>query len=56
MARHAIPFIIAVRDHAKPAILRAFERRLGHDTAAERAEALHQVERIALHRLKALLP
>jgi chitin deacetylase len=56
VARHGIPFVIAVRDHAKDAILQAFERRLAHDTAAERAEAMAQVERIALHRLRALLP
>jgi chitin deacetylase len=55
MGRHGIPFIIAVRDHSKEAILQAFERRVGHDTATERAEAIAQVERIVLHRLKALL-
>lgn len=54
--RHGVPFIIAVRDHDKAGILRAFERRLAHDTGEERAEALRQVERIALHRLKAALP
>ena len=55
-ARHAIPFIVAVRDHSRESILAAFERRLTNDTATERAEALAQVERIALHRLTALLP
>ena len=54
--RHGIPFIIAVRDHDRAGILAAFERRLGNDTAQERAEALRQVERIAELRLKALLP
>ncbi|MGZ9812159.1 allantoinase PuuE [Pseudoroseicyclus sp. H15] len=56
VARHGIPFIIAVRDHDKAGILAAFERRLGNDTPDEIAEACAQVERIALHRLKALLP
>ncbi len=50
------PFIIAVRDHDKVSILAAFETRLGNDRDAEFAEACHQVERIALHRLKDLLP
>ncbi|NDV01883.1 allantoinase PuuE [Pseudoroseicyclus tamaricis] len=56
MARHGIPFIIAVRDHDKPGILAAFERRLANDTPDEIAEASAQVERIAWHRLKAILP
>lgn len=56
VARHAIPFVIAVRDHDRAGILQAFERRLGNDTATERAEAMAQVERIALHRLRAMLP
>ena len=56
VARHAIPFIIAVRDHDRAGILAAFERRLANDTAAERAEAGRQVERIAALRLEALLP
>jgi OHCU decarboxylase len=54
--RHGFPFIIAVRDHDKPGILAAFERRLGHDRATEFAEACRQVERIAEIRLGALLP
>ncbi|NAZ36712.1 allantoinase PuuE [Rubellimicrobium sp. CFH 75288] len=54
--RHGFPFIIAVRDHDKAGILRAFERRIALDSAAERAEALRQVERIAALRLGALLP
>ncbi|WP_373354816.1 allantoinase PuuE [Pseudoroseicyclus sp. CXY001] len=56
MARHGIPFIIAVRDHDKAGILAAFERRIGNETEAEITEACAQVERIALHRLKVLLP
>lgn len=56
VARHDFPFIIAVRDHDKPGILAAFERRLAQDTKAEFAEACTQVERIAELRLKEQLP
>ena len=55
-ARHGIPFIIAVRDNTKASILSAFDTRLQNDSAAEIATACAQVERIALHRLKAILP
>ncbi|PPB82138.1 chitin deacetylase [Albidovulum inexpectatum] len=55
-ARHGFPFIIAVRDHDKPSILAAFRRRLDQDSEAEFAEACAQVERIALLRLKEMLP
>ena len=50
--RHGFPFIIAVRDHGKAGILRAFERRIDNDTDAEIAEACRQVERIAELRLQ----
>ncbi|MBK5926235.1 allantoinase PuuE [Rhodobaculum claviforme] len=56
VARHGFPFIIAVRDHDKPGILAAFRRRLEADTDTEFAEACAQVDRIAEHRLKDLLP
>jgi len=56
VARNGFPFIIAVRDHDKASILAAFKRRLGQDRDTEFAEACRQVERIALHRLKAVLP
>jgi OHCU decarboxylase len=56
MEKHGFPFIIAVRDHDKPGILAAFERRIDNDHDTEFAEACRQVERIALHRLKDLLP
>jgi len=56
MEKHGFPFIIAVRDHDKAGILAAFRRRIAQDRTAEFAEACRQVERIALHRLKALLP
>ena len=54
--KHGFPFIIAVRDHDKASILAAFERRIDNDSATEFAEACHQVERIALHRLTDMLP
>ena len=53
--RHGIPFIIAVRDHDKAGILRAFRRRLENGLESERAEAARQVERIAELRLADLL-
>ena len=54
--KHGFPFIIAVRDHTKASILAAFRERIAHDTEAEFATACGQVERIAFHRLKAILP
>ncbi|MEO1797091.1 MAG: allantoinase PuuE [Pseudomonadota bacterium] len=53
--KHGFPFIIAVRDHSKAGILRAFERRIEHDNATEFAEACRQVERIAELRLEGAL-
>jgi OHCU decarboxylase len=55
-AKFGFPFIIAVRDNTRASILAAFQRRLGNDRTSEFAEACAQVERIAWHRLKALLP
>ncbi|MEO0636017.1 MAG: allantoinase PuuE [Pseudomonadota bacterium] len=55
-ARFGFPFIIAVRDHDKASIEASFQTRLDHDRDTEFAEACRQVERIAWHRLKALLP
>ena len=54
--KHDFPFIIAVRDHDKASILKAFEQRLENDTKVERETAARQVERIGELRLKALLP
>ncbi|WP_305988718.1 allantoinase PuuE [Roseibium sp. MMSF_3544] len=54
--KHGFPFIIAVRDHDKASILAAFHRRIGNDRDTEFKEACFQVERIAHHRLKDLLP
>jgi OHCU decarboxylase len=52
----SFPFIIAVRGKTKNEILAAFESRIGNDRATEFAAACRQVERIALLRLKDLLP
>ena len=54
--RHGFPFIIAVRDHDKAGIMAAMQARLANDSATERATACKQVERIAWHRLRAILP
>ena len=55
VAKHGFPFIIAVKDHDKAGILRAFEHRINNDTATEFTTACKQVERIARLRLEALL-
>jgi OHCU decarboxylase len=55
-ARFGFPFIIAVKGLDKGEILDAFERRLENDPKGELATALEQIERIALLRLKDLLP
>ena len=54
--KFGFPFIIAVRDHDKASILRAFERRIEQERDVEFAEACRQVERIAEFRLRDLLP
>jgi OHCU decarboxylase len=56
MAKHQFPFIIAVRDHTKAGILQAFHTRTADDTTTEFRAACAQVERIALLRLKDILP
>ena len=55
-ARFGFPFIMAVKGAGKEAILAAFERRIGHDVETEFEEAVAQIERIALLRLKDRLP
>jgi OHCU decarboxylase len=55
-ARFGFPFIMAIKGRTKEEILEAFERRLQNDEASEFATALEQIERIALLRLKDLLP
>lgn len=56
IAKFGFPFIIAVKDNTKATILAAFQRRIENDRATEFTEACRQVERIAWHRLKDLLP
>lgn len=55
-ARFGFPFIMAVKGRSKAEIRGAFERRLDNDPEREFATALEQIERIALLRLKDLLP
>lgn len=55
-AKFAMPFIMAVKGRTKEEILAAFEARLDNDPAAEFATALEEIERIALLRLKEMLP
>jgi len=52
VAKHGFPFIIAVKDHDKSGILRAFETRINNDTPTEFKTACTQVERIARLRLE----
>jgi len=54
--KFGFPFIIAVKGRTKAEILAAFEDRIGNDRDTEFATACRQVERIALLRLKDLLP
>jgi len=51
--KFGMPFIVCVRRHGKESILRAFERRLANDPAAERQTALDEIFRIAALRLDA---
>ncbi|RWN67169.1 MAG: allantoinase PuuE [Mesorhizobium sp.] len=50
------PFIIAVKGKTKAEILAEFEARIGNSRSAEFENACKQVERIALLRLKDMLP
>ncbi len=52
----SFPFIIAVKGLTKDTILAAFETRIANDRETEFATACRQVERIALLRLKDMLP
>jgi len=56
VAKFGFPFIIAVKGKTKAEILDAFKSRIGNDRSAEFAAACQQVERIALLRLKDILP
>jgi len=55
-AKFGLPFIMAVKGRSKAEILAAFATRLDHDPAREFATALEEIERIALLRLKDMLP
>jgi 2-oxo-4-hydroxy-4-carboxy-5-ureidoimidazoline decarboxylase len=55
-ARFGMPFIMAVKGRSKDEVLAAFARRLDNDKAAEVATALAEIEKIALLRLKEMLP
>ena len=55
-AKFAFPFIMAVKGRSKDEIRAAFKARLLNDPATEFATALTEIERIALLRLKDLLP
>lgn len=52
-ARFGFPFILAVKRADKHRILAAFEERLGHSPADERATALGEIGRIVRFRLEA---
>ena len=56
VSKHGFPFIIAVRDHTKDTILKAFGTRMGNNHSEELDEACRQVERSAEFRLRDLLP
>lgn len=55
-ARFGFPFIMAVKGRSRAEILSSFERRIHNSPEEEFATALAQVERIALLRLRDLLP
>lgn len=55
-AKFGFPFIIAVRGLSKNQIMQAFEKRLHNGADAEFATAIDEIGRIALIRLKDLLP
>lgn len=55
-AKFGIPFILAVKGRTKEEILAAFERRLNNGPDAEFETALTEIEKIALLRLKEMLP
>jgi OHCU decarboxylase len=55
-ARFGLPFVMAVKGRGKAEILAAFERRLDNSREQEFATALAEIEKIALLRLKEVLP
>ena len=56
VAKFGFPFIIAVRDNTRASILDAMHVRLGNPRDIEFRTACGQVERLALLRLRAILP
>ncbi len=54
--KFGFPFIIAVRGLTKDDILKSFKTRIENDRVKEFATACRQVERIALLRLRDMLP
>ncbi len=56
VAKFGFPFIVAAKGRTKQDILAQFETRISNDRATEFDTACRQVERIALLRLKDLLP
>ena len=55
-ARFGFPFILAVKGKTKEEIGAAMEQRIANDAATEFATALAEIDRIALLRLKDILP
>ena len=53
-SKFGFPFIIAVKGLGSADVLTAFEARLENDASSERQEALRQIDRIALLRLRSL--
>jgi OHCU decarboxylase len=52
--RFGFPFVMAVRNSGRQAILEAFERRLGNDADVEFETALAEIHKIARLRLEAM--
>ena len=52
--KFSFPFVMAVRDSSREAILVAFERRLGNDYGVEFETALAEIHKIAQLRLQAM--
>jgi 2-oxo-4-hydroxy-4-carboxy-5-ureidoimidazoline decarboxylase len=55
-ARFGFPFIMAVKGRTRAEILAAFERRVANGPEAEFGTALDEIDRIALLRLRDMLP
>ena len=54
MDTFGFPFILAVRGHTRSSIIKALEERVNNSAEAEFAEALQQIGKIALSRLRKL--